>query len=195
MLDQLRQQRRELLDRYDLGGVYDDIARQLDEVVDQEREGIDRRVDEAAPVGRPAPRGAARTSSRSSAARSSTQLPPDLAGRVQELQQYDWMDDAARQRFEELMEELRSSCSTTCSTSCPQGMSQMSPEQIAAHEGHARRAQPDARADASAGEEPDFDGLHGALRRLLPGQPADARRAARADGAARWPRCSRCSTR
>ena len=35
------------------------------------------------------------------------QLPPDLAGRVSELQQYDWMDDAARQRFEELMEELQ----------------------------------------------------------------------------------------
>ena len=36
-----------MLDRYDLGGVYDDIARQLDEIVEQEREGIDRRVDEA----------------------------------------------------------------------------------------------------------------------------------------------------
>ena len=33
------------------------------------------------------------------------------------------------------------------------------------------------------GEEPDFDGLHGAPRRVLPRQPAEPRRAARADGA------------
>src|SRR6516165_3239327 len=47
MLEMLRERRREYLDRYDLGGVYEDIANQLDEIVDQEREGIDRRVDEA----------------------------------------------------------------------------------------------------------------------------------------------------
>src|ERR1700681_4885503 len=47
MLERLRERSREQLDRYDLGGVYEDIARQLDEIVDQEREGIDRRVDEA----------------------------------------------------------------------------------------------------------------------------------------------------
>src|SRR5574337_812648 len=47
MLERLRQRRREELERRDLGGVYDDIAEQLDEVVDMEREGIDRRVDDA----------------------------------------------------------------------------------------------------------------------------------------------------
>src|SRR6266852_9871329 len=47
MLERLRQRRREMLERNDLGGVYEDIARQLQEVVVQEREGIDRRVDEA----------------------------------------------------------------------------------------------------------------------------------------------------
>ena len=46
-------------------------------------------------------------------------LPPDLAGRVQALQQYDFMDDAARQRFEELMDELRSSSCRATSTRCP----------------------------------------------------------------------------
>src|SRR5919108_1915335 len=51
MLEQLRERRREYLDRYDLGGVYEDIANQLDEIVDQEREGIDRRVDEARSTG------------------------------------------------------------------------------------------------------------------------------------------------
>ena len=37
MLERLRQRRREELERRDLGGVYDDIAEKLREVVDQER--------------------------------------------------------------------------------------------------------------------------------------------------------------
>ena len=61
----------------------------------------------------------------------------------------------------------------------------------AAHEGHAERAQPDART-AGARRRARLRRVHGALRRLLPRQPADARRVARAAGAARWPRCSRC---
>src|SRR5256885_6544927 len=42
MLEKLRRRRRDELERYDLGGVYDDIAQQLREVVEMEREGIDR---------------------------------------------------------------------------------------------------------------------------------------------------------
>src|SRR5881409_3313680 len=41
LLEKLRRRRRDELERYDLGGVYDDIAQQLREVVDMEREGID----------------------------------------------------------------------------------------------------------------------------------------------------------
>ena len=37
LMDKLRQQRRERLESYDLGGVYDDIAQQLRAVVDMER--------------------------------------------------------------------------------------------------------------------------------------------------------------
>jgi uncharacterized protein with von Willebrand factor type A (vWA) domain len=47
MLEQLRRRRREELERHDLGGVYDDIAQKLSEIVEQEQEGIERRVDDA----------------------------------------------------------------------------------------------------------------------------------------------------
>src|SRR5262252_2418309 len=47
MLQKLRERRRQELENRDLGGVYDDIAQQLNEVVDMEREGIDQRVEEA----------------------------------------------------------------------------------------------------------------------------------------------------
>src|SRR6185312_4644548 len=47
LLEKLRRRRRDELERYDLGGVYDDIAEQLRDVVDTEREGIDRLQREA----------------------------------------------------------------------------------------------------------------------------------------------------
>ena len=53
MLERLRQRRQEELDRYDLGGVYEDVARRLDEVVEMERQGIQRRRDEARAEGDP----------------------------------------------------------------------------------------------------------------------------------------------
>ena len=53
LLQQLRQQRRQQLDRFDLSSVFDDIQRQLDEILDLERDTLDDRLDEVGP--RPAP--------------------------------------------------------------------------------------------------------------------------------------------
>ncbi|MBM2812398.1 MAG: hypothetical protein HW416_3157 [Chloroflexi bacterium] len=44
LLDRLRQARTRNLDRYNLGSVFDDIAKKLDEVIDTERHGIRRRI-------------------------------------------------------------------------------------------------------------------------------------------------------
>ena len=106
MLERLRERRREELERRDLGGVYDDIAEQLDEVVDMEREGIDRRVDEATRSGDQRRQELVEDVAEERR-RQLEEMPPDLAGRVQAMQQYEFMDDAARERFEELMERLR----------------------------------------------------------------------------------------
>jgi len=169
MLDKLRQQRRDMLDRYDLGGVYDDISQQLEEVVEQEREGIDRRVDEARQSGDQR-REELLDELAQQRRRELDELPPDLAGRVQELQQYDWMDDAARQRFEELMQELRSQLLDNMFNQLSEGMSQMSPEQM--------QHMKDMLADLNrmleqreAGEEPDFAGFMDKYGDLFPDNP------------------------
>ncbi len=47
MLERLRERRREMLDRHDLGGPYEDIAERLRQILDQERAGIDRLEEEA----------------------------------------------------------------------------------------------------------------------------------------------------
>ncbi len=47
LLQRLRQQRRERLDRFDLGGVMEDVRRQLDEILRMERETLELRLREA----------------------------------------------------------------------------------------------------------------------------------------------------
>src|SRR5436309_1080846 len=169
MLEKLRERRREQLDRYDLGGVYEDIARELDEIVDQEREGIDRRVDEARASGDKR-REELLEDLAQQRRQELEQLPPDLAGRVSELQQYDWMDDAARQRFEELMEELKKQLLDSMFNQLQQGMSEMSPEQLArmkdmlAELNHMLEQR-------ERGEEPDFAGFMERFGDFFPGNP------------------------
>src|SRR5262245_47925445 len=80
MLERLRERRREQLDRYDLGGVYEDIANTLDEIVEQEREGIDRRVDDARQSG-DRRREDLLEDLAQQRREQLDQLPPDLAGR------------------------------------------------------------------------------------------------------------------
>ena len=130
MLQKLREQRREMLDRYDLGGVYEEIAEQLREVVEQEREGIERRVDDAN-----ASNDRRRQEIVDDLARQRRdeldQLPPDLAGKVSALQEYDWMDDAARERFEQLMEQLKEQLLQSTFNQMSEGMQNMDAERLA----------------------------------------------------------------
>ena len=99
MLEKLRERRREQLDRYDLGGVYEDIA----EPARRDRRRRSAKASTAASTKRASrATSAARScskSSRSSGASSSSSSRPISPGRVSELQQYDWMDDAARQQL------------------------------------------------------------------------------------------------
>ena len=48
LLQQLRQQRRQTLDRFNLSSAFEDIRRRLDEILDMERETLSRRLDKAA---------------------------------------------------------------------------------------------------------------------------------------------------
>ena len=47
MLDQLRERRQDLLERFDLGGVFGEINDELNEVVDLERAALDQQVSDA----------------------------------------------------------------------------------------------------------------------------------------------------
>ncbi len=169
MLDQLRQRRRDLQERYDLGGVYDEINRELDEVIDQERLGQQRRIEEAADAGDDQRR---EMLEQMAAERrlELDNLPPDLAGRVQALQSYDWMDDAARERFEQLMEQLRQQLLDGMFNQLSQGLSQQSPEQLQRTKDMLAELNEMLR-QREQGIEPDFQGFMDRYGDMFPGNP------------------------
>ena len=114
--ERLRRRREELQERYQLRDVLADVRQELDEIVAEERAGIERRLDEAAtpPAPDPADGAAAdaalRKMLRDAAARRIDQLdalPRDVGQRIRRLEEYDFMEPAARDRFNALTERLR----------------------------------------------------------------------------------------
>jgi len=92
LLNRLRQRRQERMQRYDLGSAIEDIKRKLEEVLRQERQGIQQRLS-----GR----------ERQRAEQHLDKIPPDPAGRLRELQRYEFVDPEAKRMFEDLMRSLR----------------------------------------------------------------------------------------
>jgi uncharacterized protein with von Willebrand factor type A (vWA) domain len=131
MMEKLRQKREETLDKHNLGGVYDDIAKELREVIDQERAALDELAQEAKDSGD------ARRQEVTQQAVDERQfkldmLPPDLAGQVKDLQEYDFTSSEARERFEELLQKLREQLMQNMVDKMTGAMKSQSPEDMAA---------------------------------------------------------------
>jgi uncharacterized protein with von Willebrand factor type A (vWA) domain len=92
LLQQLKKRRQQQLDRYDLGTALEDIKKKLDEVVKKEREGVGRM-----------PEGGPKAQHRQQL----DQLPPDPAGQIKQLQDYDFVDPEAERLFQELLKSLQ----------------------------------------------------------------------------------------
>jgi uncharacterized protein with von Willebrand factor type A (vWA) domain len=130
LLERLRRERQERLDRFDLGGVYDEIARELDDIVDEERHAIENAVRDAeAMAARTGDERRADTAKESAADRNLRLdlLPNDLAGKVRELQQYDFESAEAAGRFEQLLDRLRQQLANQLFEQMSGAMQQMTP--------------------------------------------------------------------
>jgi uncharacterized protein with von Willebrand factor type A (vWA) domain len=129
LLERLRRRRRDELERYDLGGVYDDIAERLREVVGMEREGIDELQEEARQSGDQ--RRQEITDEVAAERRMQLDLLPlDLAAQVQTLQEYEWTSSEARERFDELLDQLRQQLMQSYFNQMAGAMSDTSPVQL-----------------------------------------------------------------
>jgi uncharacterized protein with von Willebrand factor type A (vWA) domain len=130
LMERLRQRRREQLDRYDLGGVYEDIAEALRDVVQTEREGLDQLATEARESGDQR-RQEITDQVVTERNLQLDMLSPDLAGMVRDLQQYEFTSSEARERFEELMDQLRQELAQSYFNQMAGAMADVSPEAMA----------------------------------------------------------------
>jgi uncharacterized protein with von Willebrand factor type A (vWA) domain len=96
--ERLARAREELLSRFQLGDILADVRRELDEVVATELHGIERRMANSNEL-------AADIASRRQ--RQLQDLPPDVGGRIRALEEYDFLEPEARERFNEIVERLR----------------------------------------------------------------------------------------
>jgi uncharacterized protein with von Willebrand factor type A (vWA) domain len=126
LMDKLRRERQERLDRSNLGGVYDEIARELDDIVDEERHAIDNAVREAETSGDERRADAARSTAADRNMRLDF-LPDDLAGKVRELSSYNWESAEAQHRFDQMMDRLREQLMQQMVDQMSDGMQNMTP--------------------------------------------------------------------
>jgi len=153
LLQQLRQQRRQSLDRYNLSSAFDDIQKQLEEILSLEKETVERRLDEATRqlAGQESPlqpfqqamkeAGLAPEQGDSQFAEMLKgiaekkknfleSLPEDLGGRVKELQNYEFMDPEAGRKFQELMEMLKQAMMDSFFSNLSQQIASLTPQDM-----------------------------------------------------------------
>jgi uncharacterized protein with von Willebrand factor type A (vWA) domain len=129
LMERLREQRQERLDRGDLGGVYQEIAEALDDIVDEERHAIHNATRQAEQSGDQRRADTARAAAEERNFRLDM-LPDDLAGKVRELSAYDFESAEARQRFEQLMDQLRQQLMQQMVDQMSSAMQNMSPQDM-----------------------------------------------------------------
>jgi len=129
MMKKLRDKKNEIKDRGDLGGVYKEIADELNDLVDEERHAITDALEDAQKSG---------DERRSEIAKEAADqrnfrldmLPDDLAGKIDELEHYDFESQQARQRFDALLEKLKQQLMQQYLDQVTGAVDQMTPEDM-----------------------------------------------------------------
>ena len=141
IMERLRARRQEELERSNLDGVLDELNERMDGILAQERAGLDRRMHEAEQQSLDAPPGldqeqarlAERVMRRTIRQRENRldSLPDTLAGRLHGLNDYEFMDDEAREAFDALTDELRQQVLQTYFQGMKEGVERITPEDLA----------------------------------------------------------------
>jgi uncharacterized protein with von Willebrand factor type A (vWA) domain len=133
--ERLRARRDDVLNRYNLGDVLGDVRAELEAIVESERARIEERLaSSAGDAAAPTPELAdllrqtiAKRLDRLEA------LPADVGDQVRALEEYDFLDPEARERFEGLVERLRRSVLDRYAAGMADAVRTMSPEDLAAN--------------------------------------------------------------
>ena len=166
MMERLRKQRQAQLERYNVDSLMEDLKERLQDVLESERSGIDKRVSEARErmdaEGDEAEhlRGPMKMlEERAERSREKLDsLPESPSGAIRELQQYDFMDPEAREKFNELLDMLRQQMMRNFFQSMRQQIQNMTPEQMEELRNMVSALNQMLR-DRAMGEDPDFEGF------------------------------------
>ncbi|MBT6681262.1 MAG: hypothetical protein HOB07_04335, partial [Chloroflexi bacterium] len=167
MVQRLKRQRQERLESNNLDSVIEDIKDKVREVVDLERGGIERNLQEsrdkleyAIPQEREQMQGLMDFVQQRADRANQTldELPDSPAGAIRELSEYDFVDSDARDKFNELLDELREQMMQNFAQRQSEAMKDMSPEQQQAMR-EMMRALNQMLREKAEGKEPDFDGF------------------------------------
>ncbi len=161
------ERRRELTQRHNLDGTLEEVRELLDRAVLEERKQLARDVelDDA---------------DRAFREMQLENLPSSVAAAVSELSDYDWQSRQAREDYEKIKDLLGRELLDQRFAGMKQALENATDEDRAGDQRDARRPQPAARqAPPRRGHPGRLRRVHGQARRLLPGEPAQRRRAAR----------------
>ena len=127
--DRIRDRREEIAESGELDGSLAEAARELADILDEERHAIENARDDALRSGDE------RRAENANAAADERQmrldlLPDDLAGRMQSLQSYNFESAEASRRFDELSERLRSEMMQQVFDRVSEGMESVTPEDV-----------------------------------------------------------------
>ena len=162
-LQRLQQQQ---MERYNLESAMDDIAERLEDVIATERAGIESRLQEAREQFENAGDmsdvlGDAMDLLEKRAAQSQEKLdllPESAAGQMRELSEYDFMDQEAREKFQELLDMLRQQMMQNFFQGMKDSIQNMSPEDMQRIQEMIQALNQMLR-DRAMGEDPDFEGF------------------------------------
>ena len=169
ILEQLKRERQDRLENHDLGGVYDDIANELRELIGEERQALDALVEQARASG---------DERRADVTQNTVTeknfqldlLPSDLAGQVKGLENYDFQSTESQQRFDELMERLREQLMQSQLDQMAEGVSDMSAEDMQRMKDMFSELN-NMLDQRQRGEEPDFNGFMETFGDFFPENP------------------------
>ena len=141
LMERLKNQRRQQLQQYNMDSVMEDIKERLEAILQTERAGIDRRLEEAqrqvaeaSDENRPQQEGLYKLlDQRAQRNRGKLDnLPESPGGQIKELMEYDFIDPEAQRMFQELLDMLKSQMAQNISQQMRDRIQGMSPEDMAA---------------------------------------------------------------
>lgn len=167
LLRRLDQQKQRELSQYHLNSMVDDIKKSLEDITKTEREGIQKKLDQTRQKASDATKQGISPEMQKKLLdmmekranqnlRKLDNLPKDIGGQVKEYSQYDFMDEQAQGKFQDLMNKLKRQAMQSFARDLEKAIKDMTPESLASMKRFAERLN-EMLEQRMRGEKPDFD--------------------------------------